>query len=408
MTTTYFSKTENASRPALHAHEMPEPLRLCMITDDFLPAATGVGVHVQCLARGLASRGHHVAVVTTRRPGEPACETWHGVTIYRLFSVSMYGFWQALPPRSTLRDILAIETPDIVHHHYISYLMHLTHHEVKHMGARQLYTWHMAADHLTQAWPMRPFRAAIARAVVSLCNRSDFVIAPSRNLKQRIVSDGVRVPIAYISNPVAFEQEELPMSAVRTSGPFSVLYVGRLNKEKNLPYLLRAFSLMRRKNEKAILKIVGVGDQKRELERLCVALEISESVNFMGYLSRRLVAQQYADADVFVLPSLVEAQPIVALEAMYFGKPLIVTDRIVSAREFVEPGINGFIVNPDLDYDLAEKLLRLHADPALRKSMGFAGRERSKAYSPDTFLERTAAIYRAVLVDGIKVKNCLE
>ena len=78
---------------------------IAMITDDFLPAITGVGVHVQKMSREMAARGHRVTVVTTRRKGQPADENWEGVKVYRVFSIPVVGFYQALPSLRTLRRI---------------------------------------------------------------------------------------------------------------------------------------------------------------------------------------------------------------------------------------------------------------------------------------------------------------
>lgn len=393
--------TAQLLNPVLEARVVPppatfQPLRLCMISDDFLPAATGVGVHLQCLAQRMAARGHRVAVLTTRRPGEPARGFWRGVHVYRMYSVSMYGFWQALPTPRTLRALLEEEAPDLVHHHYIGYLMLRAHAAARRLGVRQVYTCHMTAEHLTQPWPMRPFRGLIAGSVVRFCNRCDFVIAPSANLVERYVNDGVRVPSAFVSNPVEFDEETPVTLQEKAPGAFTVLYVGRLNEEKNLPYLLRAFAKLVKAAPRAELRIAGRGDKQAELERLAARLSIANSVRFLGFLDRREVAAQFAQSDVFVLPSLVETQGMVAMEAMRFAKPVIVTNRIVSARELVDDGSNGFIVDPDDDGDLAGKLLRLHADPVLRTRMGAAGFAKSAAYSPQAFADRTEAIYRTV------------
>ncbi|HKK14186.1 MAG TPA: glycosyltransferase, partial [Gammaproteobacteria bacterium] len=63
-----------------------------MISDDFLPAATGVGIYIQRVAAELAGRGHHVSVITTRRRGEPSFEIWNGVRVYRTFTLKIFGF----------------------------------------------------------------------------------------------------------------------------------------------------------------------------------------------------------------------------------------------------------------------------------------------------------------------------
>jgi hypothetical protein len=89
----------------------------------------------------------------------------------------------------------------------------------------------------------------------------------------------------------------------------------------------------------------------------------------------------YTACDVFFLPSVREVLALVALEAMRFSRPVIVTDRILCAPELVEDGVTGWIVNPGRPEDGAEKLIRLSRDRDLGKRMGKKGHERSLAYT---------------------------
>ncbi|MBK8576194.1 MAG: glycosyltransferase [Elusimicrobia bacterium] len=98
-------------------------LSICMVTDDFLPAKTGVGFHVQQIAPELVELGHTILVLTSRCPGQPAHETWNGVQIYRFFSLPVVGFYQALPSKSDIAKILKDNRVDRVHFHYLSFMM---------------------------------------------------------------------------------------------------------------------------------------------------------------------------------------------------------------------------------------------------------------------------------------------
>lgn len=386
--------------PALEARVGPppatlEPLRLCMISDDFLPAATGVGMLLQSVCRGLARRGHRVSIVTTRRPGEPEFESWEGVRVHRTFTMKVYGFYQALPSRRRLARILREEDPQIVHYHYLGVLQERARHLARGLKVRNVYTYNMTAEHLTQPWPMRPLRGLIARRIVRFCNTCDCVLVPSDALLQKIVRDGVRAPSRYVSNPADFPAR--PAEGTKASGPFTVFFAGRLEPEKNVPYLLDAFAAFARRSGPCVLEIAGRGSQEQALRRRAARLGIAGSVRFLGFLDHARLGERYAACDVFVLPSLVETQGMVAMEAMRFAKPVIVTERIVSARELVDDGSNGFIVNPDDAGDLAEKLHRLHQDPALRERMGAAGLERSERWGLARIVDDTERCYREVL-----------
>ncbi len=372
---------------------LARPFSICMISDDFLPAATGVGVHLKLIAPELARRGYRVAVITTRRKGEPEVEQWQGVTVHRVFTVKVYGFYQALPSRATVRRILEREKPDVVHHHYVGIMMRRVCAVAQRMRLPQVSTYHFSAEVLTQPLPMRPFRGLIRRQMVDANNRFDMVIVPSQNLAKQIAAEGVRTSVRYITNPVVFEDAADVVPARRTPG-FTILYAGRLGPEKNLPYLIRAFATLLQSVADAVLWIAGRGPEDEALRRLCTQLGVDARVEFLGFLDHPDLARYYAACDVFVLPSIQEAQPLVAMEAMWFGRPVIVTRAIVAAPEMVDPGVNGYIVDPDVPQELAGRLAALAADAGLRAAMGAASRRRADAYRPELVVSALEQAYR--------------
>lgn len=363
-----------------------------MFSDDFLPAATGVGTHVQRISEDLVRRGHHVCVITTRRAGEPEHEQWRGVSVFRTFTLKLFGFYQALPSRRTIRRILEDNAVTIAHFHYLGFMLKRGDDVTRALGLPRVYTYHMTVDHLTQPWPMKPLRPWIARQIVDSCNRFDLIVTPSRDLIDAIRRDGVRAPATYISNPVVFAPAEGVIPAERPA-PFVVLYAGRLNPEKNLPLLLRGFHALLARVPGAVLWIAGAGDQRERLESMCRSLGIGENVHFLGFISHEQLARHYAACDVFVLPSLVEVQPLVAMEAMHFARPVIVTSAIVSARELVDEGVNGFIIDPANPAALADRLAMLEADPTLRRRIGEAARRRSLDFSPQRVIDALELAY---------------
>ncbi|NWG75100.1 MAG: glycosyltransferase [Rubrivivax sp.] len=369
---------------------------ICMLSDDFLPAATGVGTHVQRISEDLARRGHRVCVITSRRHGEPAQEQWRGVSVYRSFTVKLFGFYQALPSPATIRRIFEENGVTIAHFHYLGVMLKRAEKVARRLAIPRVYTYHMTADHLTQPWPMKPLRPWIARQIVDYCNRFDLVITPSRDLIESIRQDGVLTRTQYISNPVVFAPAE-GVQPVERPGAFVVLYAGRLNPEKNLPLLLEGFRGLLQRVPDAVLWIAGAGDQRERLESTCRSLAISEKVRFLGFISHDQLARHYAACDVFVLPSLVEIQPLVAMEAMHFGKPVIVTRAIVSARELVDDGVNGFIVDPAQPSELTDRLFLLASRPDLRRQLGAAAQRRSLDFAPEQVLDAIEAAYDSLI-----------
>ena len=147
---------------------MPPLPAIAMITDDYAPAVTGVGVHVQKISQELARRGHRVVVVTSRRRGQPAIEEMDGVRVRRVRCVSVQGFAQALPWPRELRDLFREEKIGIVHFHYLSLMMLAGLRVARSLGLTTIYTAHMTVDLLLQPLFMRPFRALLTHLYFAL------------------------------------------------------------------------------------------------------------------------------------------------------------------------------------------------------------------------------------------------
>lgn len=379
--------TLNAAAPA-------RSLSICMTSDDFVPGATGVGTHVQIIAKHLVRLGHRITVITTRRAGEPEHETWHGVTVHRVPTVKLFGFYQAIPSRTQLRQIFESARPDVVHHHYLGLMAVRAMGECNTLGIKQVYTYHMTEDHLTQPLVLRPLRLVAARLIVKVCNKADLVISVSENLSQRLKkANRITPPIVTISNPVDLPQPAAITPAARDAA-FQLLFAGRLNPEKNIPFLLRAFSRLIKKLPDSSLWIAGRGSDQTMLERQCRDLGIGSKVRFLGFLNHEDLSRHYAACDVFVLPSRVETQGLVAMEAMWFRKPIVVASSVVSATELVDEGINGYLVQPDNDSELAGRLEDLARTPALRSQLGDAGHRKATAFSPEIVIPQLVSTYR--------------
>lgn len=371
-------------------------LSICMISDDFVPAATGVGTHLQQISAFLAARGHRILVITTRRPGQPTSEEWNGVQIWRAATLKVFGFFQGVPLERTIEKLLRDFKPDLVHFHYLGLMMLRAMRVADQLGLKKVYTYHMTEDHLTQPLPMKPFRRLIASQIVRLCNRVDLVITVAQTTADQLPSRGIAAPIRYISNPVGFRDAE-SVDVLQSVDGFKVLFVGRLNPEKNIPLLLHGFSNLLKRVPDARLWIAGEGTQKGALEQLCVKLGITTHVDFLGFLNHAMLARYYASCDVFVLPSFVETQGLVAMEAMRFGKPIIVARSVVSATELVDEGLNGYIVDERSPEALTAKMLALAGNADLRLRMGAAGRKKSDEFSPDRVIPALEAAYERVL-----------
>jgi glycosyltransferase involved in cell wall biosynthesis len=160
---------------------------------------------------------------------------------------------------------------------------------------------------------------------------------------------------------------------IATNAPV-VLFAGKLIAKKQPLRLIEAFARVRRERDCALL-IAGDGPLRADAQRMVAALHVPD-VHFAGFLNQRELPNAYAAADVFVLPSnLHETWGLVVNEAMNFGLPVVVTDKVGCATDLVRDGVNGFTVPHDDTQALVDAIGRLVDDRGLRERFGAISRK---------------------------------
>jgi len=185
------------------------------------------------------------------------------------------------------------------------------------------------------------------------------VIVLSKILEEETAKYINRGKIAYIRNAVDTERlnEIKPLDLNKALGiekdALVITYVGRLSKEKGVDYLVKAASLLIRKNEKIIFIFVGDGSMRNKLEKLKKGLNLEKRMYFTGF--RKDALRILRATDLFVLPSLTEGISRSCMEAMGLGILVLATD-VGGMSELIEDGVNGFSVSPRRADILAKKM----------------------------------------------------
>lgn len=162
----------------------------------------------------------------------------------------------------------------------------------------------------------------------------------------------------------------------RVSPPDRLIFVGRLAAQKGVPVLLAAFARARKIRPSLCLTLVGDGPDRRALEAEVQAMNLGDAVTFLGYLNQEAVAQKLSESTALVLPSFAEGVPVVLMEAMASGLPVVAT-RVAGVAELVEDGVSGLLVPPADEEALARAILEVTGNAA--GQMGAAGRTRVSA-----------------------------
>lgn len=171
--------------------------------------------------------------------------------------------------------------------------------------------------------------------------------------------------------------------------------VSKLWEGKGHALLLRAFAEIRKQNARARLVIVGEGYLMESLKALVRRMELSDAVIFTGFLDD--VPRIIPTFDVAVLPSYFEGMGRVLLEAMAMEKPVVGTS-VGGIPDLIEQGLNGYLVSPGNERELAAAILKILNDKELAAGMGRAGRKKmTDLFSADTMVRSIERLYRELL-----------
>jgi glycosyltransferase involved in cell wall biosynthesis len=216
-----------------------------------------------------------------------------------------------------------------------------------------------------------------------VCALTDWAIVPSERVQQDLVENfGVPAErclfVPYAVNDAWLALENQPVRG-------RVVLVGTAGLRKGIHYFgMAAQSLRHRGYEFRVAG--GVTDTIRYHP-------LTRNLHFLGRVPRLEIKQEYARADVFVLPSLVEGSAEVTYEALAAGLPVITTP---AAGSVVRDGIEGFIVPERDPQALADRIEQLVEDRALRDRMAAAAKERARDYTWEKYAERLVAVFKAV------------
>jgi glycosyltransferase involved in cell wall biosynthesis len=363
-------------------------MRVLLISNTYPPGdISGVGVLVAELAAELRRQGHE-ATVLTRRPGGagPRVAGVPGpkvlfpvVAALRFLSLAKQpfdivhvhesdGVFVALAVRVARRLGLPQGRPRLVATLHVSYVAERR--AVRPVRADGEVVSRPTAGERLFAWVRAPLHASLGRWTARL---ADAVVALSAAAAGELGRDyGARVA-AVIPNGVPLPPTAPARRDAPDAGGGVVLFLGRLRTRKAVAVLLVALARVRRQAPGARLVVVGDGEQRRALEAQVRALGLADAVELAGALGRAEAQHWLARADVLCLPSTYEGFPMVILEAMAAGLPVVAT-AVAGVPKAVRPGETGLLVEPEDATGLAVALLAVLGDPARARAMGEAGR----------------------------------
>ena len=386
-------------------------MRIAIFSDNFHPEIGGIQDSVEALAKALGQRGHSVdfyAPKYGRRDYEPIdaepgeSDLGENVRVRRFLSVpfpsSTRQSRMVIPSPAAWLPLLKGRKPDVIHSQTFFG-----------MGLNALFASRICGVPLvgTNHTAIRAFDSYIrfgmdyvAAYVVWYYNRCDFVTAPSQSVFSEFGPD-LRPDREVISNPITTDTFHPVPPAKRAElkaefglhGPV-VSYAGRLAQEKNIDTTIRALALAKERIPSITLALAGHGAFERPLRELARHLGVEGNVEFLGTLTKPVLARVFQASDIFVTMSTSETQGMTLLQAMACETPAIAAN-VRALPEYVSDDC-GIKLDPFDVNSLSNQIVRLLEDSTLRSTMGRSAGAFARNYSTEVIATRWEQIYRAV------------
>lgn len=405
-------------------------MKILLVSSLYGTDGGGAGLITEYLAQGLKEAAHQVSVAILGLNHRYSVTEENSIRVYRFRPANLYplaekdkhsawqkGLWQILDVYNAhsarvMRSILGKESPDIVHIHKMRGFsgsvwstttsmfpgrVIQTCHDYESMSPDGLLRGSIGRMALSKKWPVRGYQLIRARLSAGVTT----VTSPSKFTLQRIQDSGL-FPNAQgrvVANTHGWSKEELESfhkhPCVAGERKIRFLFLGRLEKEKGIRELCKAFLQAYELHKGMELEIAGWGSLEKELQK---EYDGHPGIKFLGTIWDQSKRDALCNSTVVIVPSQVdEVFGLVTVEAYAFGKPVIAT-RVGGLPELVRHGETGWLVEPgDVDA-LARQLYTVATmDPLSLARMGQTCREYSFRFSMESVLKEYLDLYEGLL-----------
>lgn len=381
-------------------------LSICVVTQQYKRVISGIGLYTRNLVSRLINDGHRVTVVAPLDQSPSGEEEFYFVgvapplfrhTQARWFSLA-FSFARAL------RTLESREKFDLIHftdarESLFCQTYAPTVGNVNDTYAAEVQSLSYYRRYYSD-WALRWVYYHFVRYCESLALPRLKAIITNSHYTAKVVGSQCHIPnerlyICYKSIEPERYASVLTSRRPRSSA-FHILFVGGNMQRKGLPVLIEAAPQILRELPNAEFWIVGEDAAVLRMKALCRAKGVDSNFRFWGWKPHSALLELYAQADVFVMPSLAEAFGVVFLEAMACGVPVIGSS-VGGIPEIIQHGYNGLLVNPGNADELAAAVLQVLRNTTLQERLREGGLETVQRFSVGRMMECTYQVYEALL-----------
>ena len=386
-------------------------MRIGMMVDVYKPHVSGITHYISLNKKYLEQAGHEVFIFTFGDLDFPDDET----NIIRSPGLPLVDTGYYLNFRYSRKAKALLLTMDLVHvhHPFLSGRLALRYCRPLHIPV--VFTNHTRYDLYAQAYmPLLPEEISdsfLQSYMPPFCTAVDLVISPSLGVVDVLRKLGVTSQIEVVPNGVELDrfqqtyQDDGRSELGFTAEDILLVYSGRLGPEKNIDFLLRAFSGAAEAVDRVHLLLIGGGPEEENLKKLASQLGITDRVHFVGMIEYELIPRFLSMCDLFVTASVTEVHPLSVIEAMASGLPALGIHS-VGVGDIIEDSRTGLLASQN-QAAFAAKMTRLCLDRNLRHKMGNSAREVSEKYAIERITQVMLAHYEHLAFEALPHRHSL-
>ena len=387
-----------------------EKLKILIASETYPPDVNGAARFSGQLAASLADKGHQVVVIAPSLNTKDQVVNNNKLKVFRIGSIGVkkiHPYFRAVVPfniNNKVEKIIEDLNPDIIHiqNHFILGRACLK--IAKRKNIPIIGTNHFMPDNLLEYMPKliaRKTADIMWKDFLKVYNQLDYVTAPSLAAKSLVEEIGLKYDVAIISNgidlnkfkPIKIADKDFDKFGLNKDIPIFI-FVGRLEKDKNVDLILRASKLVLKKKKIQVI-IVGKGKDEKEFREIAQDLRLGVNVIFTNEVSDNDLQKLLNLADVYIGSGSAELQGIAVMEAMAMSLPILALNA-VALPELVESGVNGFLFELN-ENDLAEKMLEIITDKDRLKEMGEQSRALIQKHSQPEIIKKFEKLYKDII-----------
>lgn len=384
-------------------------MKIAIVTNNYYPNVNGSSYFTQRLAIKLNERGHRILVIAPSLSKNDEYFYHQGIKIFgvRSFPVLVYPNFRKVFPfiDNSVKEIVENFRPDIIHLQDHFAISRAAFYAAKELGIPIIGTNHFLPENLVHYLRLPSKMTLIIKKgfwnyFLSIYGKLDLVTTPTKSAADLIKKIGFCKEIEVVSNGIDLKKfnpgnkgEYLFEKYSITRNKPILLFVGRLDKEKNIDTIIQALKIIANKTN-VHLVITGIGAEQKKLMNLIKTLDLNSKVTFTGFVLDSDLPNLYAISACFVIPGEAELQSIATMEAMASGLPILAANT-VALPELIDG--NGYLFDPKNPDNLANLIEKIFKNDNLRRQMGQKSLEIIQKHDIEKVINKFEDIYRQII-----------